>query len=368
MINYKTIFCLLIVLSITACDPFGFLDSNSKQKSRDKIKKEPRWTCTQIFSTKSFLFSFENQTVTVELENVIIPGCLSKKEKEFFDKQILLSQDNFKKYADDAFDFSSNLLFNMEAFLSPLPKKNDKYCNAHITVIPGGDVEARLLNEGLAMLKHDLKPEIKDKYITYQQKAMDNNNGLWSQCIANTNNFIIKVSALLTSGTENKVIRKNVKNLPKFYSPDLYNGPKFTEIGAKSIENISNAEMKLSAEAVIKIISAAKSYELTLRIQPHVIQKEFSGPLSAFKNDLLDWEENTIHAKGGEKVSLKVEYSPIEISRVIKGNNISVFTGALVESCDIEILSDGKIIYQTKKQFSRDITLNSLDNSLDSAF
>jgi len=99
-----------------------------------------------------------------------------------------------------------------------------------------------------------------------------------------------------------------------------------------------------------------------------VIEKEFSGPLSAFKKSTLDWEESTINTEGSSKNSIKTECQLIELSRVIKGNNISVFTGAIIESCDIELLSNGKIIYKTEKNFPREITLNTLNNASDSAF
>jgi len=369
MINFKIVVCFSFVLLFTACDPLGFLDSESKSKDDNNGSEEQnRWKCVDVFTAKSFLCVLGDQSVTVELENVIIPGCLSKVEREFFDGQISLSNKSFKKFADEAFDFSSNLLFNMDVSLSPSPKKNSAFCKTRATVIPGGDAEARLLDSGLAILKNNLAQEVKDKYINYQQKAIDYGDGFWSKSIANTNDFAIKVTASLIPANINKVSGKEVKNLPKFHSPNLYNGPKFTMTETKSIEDISNTEMKIIAEAAIKITTAQKNYELTLRVRPHVIEKEFSGPLNSFKKATLNWEESTINIKGGSKSSIKIECSPVEISRVIKGNNISVFTGAIIESCDIEILSSGKIIYQTEKQFPLEVTLNSLNNTSDSSF
>ena len=368
MNKIKLVVCLFAILLLAACDPLGFLDGDSKSTSGDKSRTEPRWKCVEVFSPSSFLCTLGNQSVTVELENVIVPGSISQSNKKEFEEEVSLSPKNFKKYVKEANVFASNLLFNMDVSLSPFPKKNAGLCKARVTVIPGGDVEARLLNEGLAVLKRDLKSEVKDKYTAYQQKALDYGDGFWSQCVANTNNFAINVSVSLSSAYENKITRKSVKNLPEFHSPDLYNGPKFTEIEAKTIEDISNADMKLAVEASIKINSAPKLYELTLRIRPHVLQKEFSGPLSSFKKAVLDWEENTISAKGGERVSLKTEYPPVEICRVIKGNNISIFTGAIIESCDIEILSDGKIIHQSEKQLPQEITLSKLDGVTDVSF
>ncbi len=368
MINFKSIVCFSFVLLLSACDPLGFLDSDSKSKSNNDVGEQNRWKCVDVFSAKSFLCVLGGQSVTVELENVIIPGCLSKMEREFFDKQISLSKKNFTKFAEEAFDFSSNLLFNMDVSLSPSPKKNSAFCNARATVIPGGDAEARLLDAGLAVLKDNLKPEVEDRYIHYQRKAIDYGEGFWSKSIANTNDFAIKVTVSLVPANINKVSRKKVKNLPRFHSADLYNGPKFTMTETKSVEDISNIEMKLVAEAAIRITAAQKNYELTLKIRPHVIEKEFSGPLSSFKKATLNWEESTINIKGGSKSSIKTECPPVELSRVIKGNNVSVFTGAIIESCDIEILSNGKIIYKTEKQFPPEITLNQLNNATDSAF
>ena len=369
MINFKTVACVSLVLLFTACDPLGFLDSESKSKNGNNgAEEQNRWKCVDVFSAKKFLCVLGNQSVTVELENVIIPGCLSKAEREFFDKHISLSKKSFKQFADEAFDFSSNLLFNMDVSLFPSPKKTSAFCKTRATVIPGGDAEARLLDAGLAILKKSLAPEVKDRYINYQQKAIDYGDGFWSKSIANTNDFAIKVTVSLIPANVNKISRKKVKNLPKFHSPDLYNGPKFTMTETKSIENISNMEMKLIAEAAIKITATQKNYELTLRIRPHVIEKEFSGPLSSFKKATLNWTESTINIKGGSKSSIKTECPPVEISRVIKGNNVSVFTGAIIESCDIEILSNGKIIYQTEKQFPLETTLNKLNNTFDSAF
>jgi len=361
MNNIKIIVCLLAILLLAACDPLGFLDGDSKSTSDDTSRTELRWKCVEVFSPSSFLCVLGNQSVTVALENVIVPGGISQSEKKEFEEEVSLSPKNLKIFVKEANTFASNLLFNMDVSLSPFPNKSATLCKARVTVIPGGDVEARLLNEGLAVLKRGLKPEVMDKYITYQQKALDYGDGFWSLCVANTNNFAINVSVSLSSAYENKITRKSIKNLPDFHSPDLYNGPKFTEIGAKTIEDISNADMKLAAEASITINSAPKSYELTLRIRPHVIQKELSGPLSTFKKAVLDWEENTISAKGGERVSLKTEYPPVEISRVIKGNNISIFSGAIIESCETEILSDGKIIHQSEKQFPQEMTLSKLD-------
>jgi len=369
MINFKSVVCFSFVLLLSACDPLGFLDDNSKSNTgKNGTEEQNRWKCVDVFSPKSFLCVLGNQSVTVELENVIIPGCLSQAERKIFDSQISLSKENYKKFADEAFDFSSNLLFNMDISLSPSPKKNSALCRTRATVIPGGDVEARLLDAGLAILKSNLKPEVEDRYIDYQRKAINYGDGFWSKNIADTNNFAIKVTVSLVPASINKVPRKSVKNLPKFHSTDLYNGPKFTMTETKSIENISNMDMKLIADAAIKIMSKQKDYELTLRIRPHVIEKEFSGPLNAFKKATLNWEENTTFSKPGSKNLIKIEYRPIEISRVIKGNNVSVFTGAIIESCDVEILSDGKIIYQTEKQFPLEITLNELNNIGDSAF
>lgn len=368
MINFKVVVCLAATLLLTACDPLGFLDDDSNAASGDKSRTGPRWKCVEVFSPDSFLCTLGNQSVTVELENVIVPGSISQSNKKEFEEEVSLSPKSLKKYVKEANVFASNLLFNMDVSLSPFPKKNARKCIARVTVIPGGDVEARLLNEGLAMLKHDVKPEVEDKYMHYQQKALDYADGFWSQCVANTNNFAINVTVSLSSAYEKKVTRKTIKNLPKYHSPDLYNGPKFTEIEASSIEDISNTDMKLTAEALIKINSAPKLYELTLRIRPRVIQKELSGPLSTFKKAVLEWEENTISAKGGERVHLITEYPPVEISRVIKGNNVSIFTGAIIESCDVELLSDGKVIYQSKKELPREMTLSKLDGTTSVSF
>jgi len=369
MINFKIIVCLSTILFLTACDPLGFLDDDTKSASDDKsYDDQNRWKCVDVLSAKSFLCVLGNQSVTVELENVIIPGCLSEKEKEYFDKQVSLSQSNFKKFTDSAFDFSSNLLFGMDVSLSPSPKKNTTFCKTRVTVIPGGDVEARLLSEGLTILKDNLKPEVEDRYITYQQKALEYGDGFWAQSIANTNDFEINVTVSLVPANLNVIARQKVKNLPKFHSVDLYNGPKFTEIGSKSIENISNTEMKLIAEASIRIKNAKTMSELTLRVKPNIIEKEFSGPLSTFIKAELDWEEDIVNRRGGEKISLKTECQPVELSRVIKGNNVSVFTGAIVESCDVEILSNGKIIYKTEKEFPKEITLKTLNETADSSF
>jgi len=369
MINFKIIVCLSTILFLTACDPLGFLDDDPKSVSNDKsYDDQNRWECVDVLSAKSFLCVLGNQSVTVELENVIIPGCLSEKEKEFFDKQVSLPQSNFKKFTDSAFDFSSNLLFGMDVSLSPSPKKNMAFSKTRVTVIPGGDVEARLLSEGLAILKDNLNPQVEDRYITYQQKALEYGDGFWAQSIANTNDFEIDVTVSLVPANLNVIVRQKVKNLPEFHSVDLYNGPKFTEIGSKSIEDISNTEMKLIAEASIRIKNTKTMYELTLRVKPHVIEKEFSGPLNTFKKAELDWEENIVSARGGEKVSLNTECQLIELSRVIKGANVSVFTGAIVESCDVEILSNGKIIYKTEKQFPKEITLKTLNETADSSF
>ena len=163
MNNIKFVVFLIAALLLAACDPLGFLDDGSKSKSGDTSRTEPRWKCVEVYSPKSFLCVLGNQSVTVELENVIIPGYLTPDEKKEFDSEVSLSANALKKYAEKANVFASNLMLNMEVSLSPTPKKNAAYCFSRATVIPGGDAEARLLSEGLAILKRGLKPETEDK-------------------------------------------------------------------------------------------------------------------------------------------------------------------------------------------------------------
>ena len=358
----KFILIILSALFLSACDPFASLDDeSSKAKQKNISDEEPRWKCTEIFSPKSILCSLNNQSVTVELKNIIVPGFFADNEKTFFNENVNLSDDELIKFANEAFAFSSNLMLDMDVSLSPTPKPNNKFSFARVTVIPGGDAEARLLNEGLAILKPDLSPNIFDRYNHIQQKAIDCGESIWAAKISSSNDFSIDVNISLKPVIYAKSQTKNFKNLPKFHSPDLYSAPEFKQIDGEALEDISNAEMALTVSAKIHIKKSKKIYNLSLKIRPHVLEKKYSGPLNSFKKNIYDWEQDNCHATGGELVTLKVEYAPIEISRVIKGANISVFTGAIIEKCDVIILNGDSIIYKSEKVFSKNITLNALN-------
>ena len=352
----KFLSCFIIVLFLSACKPS---DSKSISEGNDHIK---RWVCINVLSPKLILCKLDNNIVTVELNNIIIPGFFNKNEKKYFENLIHLSDSNIKTFANNAFDFSSNLMFNMSVSLSPEPKKS--YCFARVTVIPGGDAEARLLNEGLAVLKNDLKPEVKDKYLPFQQNAEDYEKGIWAINHNKTNDLAIDLSVSLLPVHESHKTFSN-KKFPKFHSADLYLIPKFKILDNETPEEISNAEMKL--KVVAKLVSEQEG-ELTLKIRPRVIEKEYSGPLSAFKKEVYDWRKISDLVYKGENVSLCKEYQPIEINRVIRGNNVSVFSGAIVEGCDIEILMNNKLIYKTEKNIAREITINALNNVSENEF
>ncbi len=349
--------------ALTGCDPLSYLDEGDRAGRRTFGKQGliDRWTCADIVAPNRYVCRAGVQAVTVTLLHVAVPGALSAEGKRRLLDATSLPEDRLPAFAAQAGDMVSNLLCGRTVALRPEPSTDVTMCGAVVHLSTKDDVGARLLREGLAVVVTSAMSRVPEMYAVHQQRAMNLDLGLWQPLAGLSNRFVIDASVSLTPVYEARRKRHAVGKLPRFHSPDLYRGPALMPGGMESPEPTAVVMMQCAADITVDVKGPPKQYELSISFRPCVRANEMSGPLSSFKELSMAWDEETLVVDGGSEYATKIQYESLELTRVLRGDDIGVYSGYVTIGYELEVTVDGDVVYAIAGDFREGATLDELN-------
>lgn len=355
-----------LAVLLTGCDPLSILDVEPRFKDKERTQELPPWVCARILEPNRYIFTGKGQVVTVTLAHVVVPNMGTNAANNIIRTRTEISRHKLESVAREVRHVIEETLDQKHCALEPEPAPGQTEMETVVVLASGIDFNAFLVKYGMALTDPAAGTNMPGVYNEFQLRAIDFGKGIWSAPVKVNDRFTIDCSALISRFEEGRGLYNVPDILRRFHSPDLIRAPRY--VMDSSSETESSTEMECSATITVIASGPPKEYDVSISFRPVVTANEYSGPLESFKPIEMNWEKDGFYIRGGETNTITIIYDPLELSRVIRGADISVYSGYLIIGYEIQLSSEEKVLYTTSGTFDPAVTLKELEASSSGLF
>jgi hypothetical protein len=367
--QYIFIYCWVmanLAVLLTGCDPLSILDIEPQFKDKKSTQELPPWVCVRILEPNRYVFTGKGQVVTVTLAHVVVPVTGTNTANETIRARTEISRPKLASVAREVRRVIEETLNQKHCALEPEPAPGQSEMETVVVLASGIDFNAFLIQYGMALADPSAAPGMPDKYNEFQLRAIDFGKGIWSAPVKVNDRFTIDCAVSIARFEEGRGLYNVPDTLRRFHSPDLIRAPRY--VMDSNSETESSTEMECSATVTVIASGPPKEYDVSIALRPTVSANEYSGPLESFKPIDMNWEKDGFYIRGGETNTITIIYDPLELTRVIRGAGIEVYSGYLITGYEIQLSSEEKVLYTTSGTFDPAISLKELETSSSGLF
>jgi hypothetical protein len=363
-LHFLTIMCLSVLL--TGCDPLSLLDVEPQFKDKKSTQELPPWVCVRILEPNRYIFTGKGQMVTVTLAHVVVPAIGTNAANNMIRSRTEISPHKLESVAREVHHVIEETLDQKHCALEPEPVPGQSEMETVVVLASGIDFNAFLVKYGMALTDPAAGTNMPGVYNEFQLRAIDFGKGIWSAPVRINDRFTIDCSAFIRRFEEGRGLYNVPDTLRRFHSPDLIRAPRY--VMDSNSETESSTDMECSATVTVIASGPPKEYDVSISFRPTVSANEYSGPLESFKPLEMNWEKDGFYIRGGETNTLTIMYDPLELTRVIRGAGIEVYSGYLITGYEIQLSSEEKVLYTTSGTLDPALTLKELEASSSGLF